>query len=218
VLINGKGSVNGDVQCRYFEINGAGTVNGKVESDSLEIKGTGKIYGNVISEKMIIEGNGSINGQTIVQYMKVSGMLSIGENVKADDIKLEGKLNVGGDCEAENFEAEGKFSIDGLLSAEHIRIHTFGECKAKEIGGQTIIVKEQKNVVTSLLKKVLSFTLQVDVIEGDEITLENTKAKIVRGKNVIIGENCEIGLVEYKDSFQLVKNGHVTKQMKMLKR
>ncbi|KAB2333255.1 cytoplasmic protein [Cytobacillus depressus] len=215
VLINGKGTVNGDLQCRQFEINGAGTVNGRVESHSLEIKGHGKIAGDAVSEKMTIEGSGSVSGNVTPQSLRVSGTLSIGGNVNADEVKLQGKISVGGDCEAENFAAEGKFSIGGLLSAEHIHIQTFGDCKAKEIGGQTITVKEQKNVVMSLLKKVLSFTLQADVIEGDEITLENTKAKIVRGKNVTIGKNCEIGLVEYKDKFYVENNAIVTKHVQI---
>jgi hypothetical protein len=41
------------------------------------------------------------------------------------------------------------------------------------------------------------------MIEGDEILLENTKADVVRGKNVQIGKGCEIGLLEYQDSYKL---------------
>ncbi len=44
--------------------------------------------------------------------------------------------------------------------------------------------------------------LTVDVIEGDDVYLENTMAKIVRGNNVTIGSGCKIELVEYKGSFK----------------
>ena len=40
--------------------------------------------------------------------------------------------------------------------------------------------------------------LTTELIEGDEIYLENTNAKIVRGNNITIGEGCNIGLIEYR--------------------
>lgn len=215
VYINGKGTLNGDIQCQYFECNGAGTVNGNIMSRSLEVKGTGKVMGDVESINLKIEGNGSISGNALSENMVVSGLLSVGGNVKGDEIKLQGKLSVGGDCECESFHADGKFSIGGLLSAEHINIYTFGDCKVKEMGGREINVKQQKSMVMSLLKKVKSFKFEAVVIEGDEIRLENTKAHIVRGNNVTIGENCEIDLVEYKGNFEIEKNGYVAKYMQI---
>jgi hypothetical protein len=44
--------------------------------------------------------------------------------------------------------------------------------------------------------------LTVRIIEGDDIYLENTHAKVVRGNNIEIGPGCEIKLVEYKYSFK----------------
>lgn len=215
VTINGKGTVNGDIQCQYFDCNGAGTVDGSISSRSLEVKGNGKVSGDVEVGKLIIEGNGSINGDVISEIMEVSGFLSVGGNVKGEEIKLQGHLNVGEDCECESFHAEGKFTIGGLLSAEQIEIKTFGDCKVNEIGGKSIHVKQQKSVMMSLLKKVKTFKLEASVIEGDEIKLENTKARVVRGNTIIIGENCEIDLVEYKENFKAEKNGFVGKQIKI---
>lgn len=40
-------------------------------------------------------------------------------------------------------------------------------------------------------------------MEGDQIDIENTKAMIVRGNNVKIGANCNIGLVEYTDELSI---------------
>jgi cytoskeletal protein CcmA (bactofilin family) len=44
--------------------------------------------------------------------------------------------------------------------------------------------------------------LTADIIEGDDVYLENTQAKVVRGNNIELGPDCEIELVEYKDSFK----------------
>ena len=65
-----------------------------------------------------------------------------------------------------------------------------------------------------IVKSIL-FSLDLDngliaeSIEGDDIYLEETKAKAVRGNNIVIGEGCEIGLVEYKSKFEQTGNAKV---------
>jgi cytoskeletal protein CcmA (bactofilin family) len=215
VTINGKGTVNGDLNCSYFTCNGAGTVNGDVKSEALKISGTGKISGKVYSSDLTIEGNGSIGGDVFIDIMTISGKSSVGGNVKGEEMKVQGKVTIGGNCEVETFKSEGQFTVGGLLSAEEIYIETYGECKAKEIGGKTIKVKQKTNFLLDLIKTVKSVKLEVDVIEGDHITLENTKAKVVRGNHILIGENCEIELVEYKETFEVEHNGRVKESIQI---
>jgi len=57
--------------------------------------------------------------------------------------------------------------------------------------------------------------LSAGIIEGDDIFLEATQAKIVRGRHVVIGEGCSIELVEYKDSFRQQNNGSVKENRKI---
>ena len=52
------------------------------------------------------------------------------------------------------------------------------------------------------LSLAINTGLCAETIEGDEIYLEYTKAKVIRGNNVTIGEGCEIELVEYKSLFE----------------
>lgn len=209
VSINGKGTVNGNLQCHFFECNGSGAVNGDIKGETVKISGNAKIDGKIYTTDLKVEGRGSIKGDVYMNKMIIAGTASIGGNVKGEDLKVQGKIVVDGDCEVEAFKAEGQFNVQGLLSAETIEIHTYGESKAKEIGGQTIRVKQKTNFLLNLLKTVKSVQLEADLIEGDHITLENTKAKIVRGNHIIIGENCEIDLVEYKETFKREKNGYV---------
>ncbi len=58
--------------------------------------------------------------------------------------------------------------------------------------------------------------LTTDVIEGDEIYLEYTTAKAVRGKNVTIGQGCNIELVEYVDNFNQHNDSVVRESKKMI--
>ena len=56
--------------------------------------------------------------------------------------------------------------------------------------------------------------LVTDTIEGDDIYVEYTTAKTVRGNNVRIGDGCDIGLVEYKNSFELDKGSQIKEHVK----
>lgn len=180
-----------------------------MKSEFIKISGTGKISGKVYATDLSIEGSASILGDAYSDKMCISGKGSIGGNVKGEEMRIQGKASIGGDCEVETFKSEGQFTVGGLLSAEEIDIYTYGECKAKEIGGKTIRVKQKTHILLEMIKTIKSVKLETDLIEGDHITLENTKAKVVRGNHIIIGENCEIKLVEYKDTFKVEKNGIV---------
>ena len=57
--------------------------------------------------------------------------------------------------------------------------------------------------------------LSTNSIEGDDIYLEYTKAKAVRGNNIILGPGCEIELVEYKDNFKQDDTSEVETQRKI---
>jgi hypothetical protein len=43
--------------------------------------------------------------------------------------------------------------------------------------------------------------LEAQVIEGDDVHLEDTEARIVRGTRITIGCGCRIGTVEYRETY-----------------
>ena len=51
--------------------------------------------------------------------------------------------------------------------------------------------------------------LETTVIEGDLISLENTKADVVRGNDITIGDGCEIGTVEYTGKVTYSENAKI---------
>ncbi|MEH7114473.1 polymer-forming cytoskeletal protein [Neobacillus niacini] len=202
VTLNGKGTVNSDLDCTDFECNGSGTVNGNVAATTAKISGNGKINGTFEGETLSIDGTAKVKNDVIAKNLKVSGNASIGGKIKSEEIKIKGRISVGEDCEAETFKAESQFTIGGLLNADLIDITIFSECKAKEIGGQTILIK-QKSSLLGFLKPFIQTQLETELIEGDKIEIENTKASVVRGNNVTIGPNCTIGIVEYSGELSL---------------
>ncbi|SDM46227.1 Polymer-forming protein [Fictibacillus solisalsi] len=210
VKLNGRGIVNGNLECVMFECNGSGAVHGDLKVDNGKISGSGKVKGKVEGNNFTIEGHGSVSeGVSLVNKMNISGSGKIGGSLRANEVKIKGKATIATNCETESFRSDGQFAIGGLLSADHIDVRLYGESNAAEMGGQTIKVKGKRRGFFQLFKPFFQTKLTVNVIEGDELELESTKAEVVRGKNVIIGPECEIDLVEYKESFRRVEGAKV---------
>jgi len=127
----------------------------------------------------------------------------VGGGLAANELVARGFFKTGGDCEAESFSAEGGFTIAGLLNAGIVDIKVYGPCSAREIGGEKITVRQPQGFqsFTQIFTFWAEKRLSADSIEGDDIYLEATTARIVRGKNVTIGQDCKIDVVEYTDTY-----------------
>ncbi|MDA1476121.1 polymer-forming cytoskeletal protein [Bacillus changyiensis] len=211
VELNGKGTINGDVNCEQFFCNGSGTVNGRIKTEAAKISGHAKMNGNIDASSLRIDGSAKIEGDISAAKLKVAGYAGIDGHVKGDELIIRGKASISKDCEVEHFSAEGLFTIDGLLNAEQIDIKLHGgESKVKEIGGRQISCTPHQSKILSFLAPLFSSPkLTADLIEGDQIELTHTTAKIVRGNSVFIGENCDIEMIEYKEEFQQAKTAKV---------
>lgn len=220
VSINGTGSINGDIECSLFDSNGASEIRGNIKAGSAKINGAAQLKGNIAAERMDVNGTVTIKGNIDIENIKVSGSISSGGNLKASNVDVRGAVNMDGDCEAETFRVTGGFKIGGLLNADSIYAGIYGNCMAKEIGGGKIEVKKPDNIVTQIqrfIKDIFNVRdcLVAEIIEGDDIYLETTMAKIVRGNNVTLGPGCDIGLVEYKEHIQVLEGARV-KEQKMI--
>ncbi|ATO29822.1 hypothetical protein RA13_18880 [Bacillus atrophaeus] len=215
VEINGSGIVTGDIECESLRFNGSGKADGKVKAEEVIISGSGKITGAVEADSIHINGSASIHGNLQANKVKVAGFSSFGGFVKGEDLTISGKASIAEDCEIEMFQSEGKFSVGGLLNADDVNIRlSAGESKAQEIGCRRIVVKSRRGVL-SLFKLLPSPVLTAHTIEGDEIDLADTKAKIVRGNSVKIGPGCHIELVEYSGQFECDQSATVAKSQRI---
>ena len=204
VTFNGSGTINGDVDAINYRVNGAGSNNGRVKARSVVVNGAGTFNGEVQSNEMTVNGDASIRDGAGIGRLIVKGNLSIGGSLAAHEVRLHGLLRVGGDCKAESFNGEGGFTIAGELNAGNLDVAVHGPCAAREIGGERIVVRQPTSgwsSLTSLLSGFAEKRLTAETIEGDVVWLENTTAKVVRGKQVTIGQGCAVDLVEYAESY-----------------
>ena len=220
VSISGSGKINGDLECVEFKTSGSSKVNGALKAETIKVSGSATIEGNVEVGEMKVSGSTHIVGQVKGQSVKISGSIHVGESIYGEEVNISGSLHVGKDCEVECFKASGSFKIQGLLNAGEVSINLGGKSSVKEIGGEHIEVR--LGIMDNLFfKKIIdkmfntNGELTTELIEGDEIYLENTNAKIVRGNNVTIGEGCNIGLIEYRGSINISSESKVGDQKKV---
>jgi cytoskeletal protein CcmA (bactofilin family) len=222
ISVSGKADINGDFDCIDFRISGACDINGNLKTKTGKISGEVKVKGNLEAEEFKISGSSDIDGDAVIKKIKIQGGTKIGGNISSEEVSAFGEIKINGDCNAETFVSKGAFTIGGLLNAGEINIVLYSRSNVSEIGGEKITIKKGitskiKNIIKSIFlpNDFFDGRLYTESIEGDDIYLEYTKAKVVRGNNVTIGEGCEIELVEYKDSFEQLGNCKVLENKKL---
>lgn len=220
VRISGAGDVEGDIECNLFKSSGASDLKGNLKSKIVEISGASDIGGNVTAEEIYVSGASDISGDVQTKKIKISGASDIKGSLHAEEVDISGSIDIKNDCEADTFRASGKFKIGGLLSGDKIDISIGGKCCAKEIGGENINIKLSTSVGSGIIRSIKEVFnvreyLVAELIEGDEIYMESTVAKVVRGNNITIGPDCDIDLVEYRGEIKLNNGSRIKEQKKL---
>ncbi len=217
VTINGAGRVTGDVTSDGFKINGAGSADGNVASMLIDINGSGSFNGKVETKEMNIKGDASVKQGLGVNDLKVKGRLSAG-GIAANTVDVRGEVRVHANLEAETFTGEGAFKVDGLMNAGTLTFALHGLSSAREIGGDRVSITLGRGFVgASILGLFGDRRLTAETIEADEVLLENTTAKVVRGTNVRIGTGCDIALVEYSGTIDVAPDARVGESRQVAK-
>ncbi len=197
VRISGSAKSEGLILCESFHLSGSFS-GGEIEcSEDFHVSGAGKFAGNIRAKEI-----------------HVSGAIKTEGSMKGKEIKLSGAIKTGGDVEAEEIKISGEVNCGGLINAEklYINLDSTASSTAENIGGSKITIEKGKSggFFCRLLKKSGKFIVS-ESIEGDEINIEYTSAKTVTGRNVKIGEKCEIGLVQYSESIEISPKAKIGK-------
>ncbi len=217
VTINGAGRVTGDITSDDFRINGAGSADGNVASLMIDINGSGSFNGKVETKEMNVKGDASVKQGLGVSDLKVKGRLSAG-GIAANTVDVRGEVRVKANLEAETLTGEGAFRVDGMVNVGTLDFALHGLSNAREIGGDKVRITLGRGFVgASLIGLFTDRRLTVETIEADEVALENTTAKVVRGTNVRIGSGCDIALVEYSGTIDVASDARVGESRQVAK-
>lgn len=211
--IRGDGTITTDFECEVFKTFGSSDVLKNGKAQQFDVFGETEVRGNLDCLVMKIFGTTKIGGNASILKAKVFGTLDVGNRFSGEEADIKGSLTVKCDTEFEIFKSTGSFDITGLLNAGSIEISLrYGRSTATEIGGEKIVVKKKSSFLPFSKGQG---SLEARVIEGDDIFLENTIADIVRGKSIQIGSGCEIGLVEYQESFKVNSDSVIKEKRKI---
>ena len=220
-------------QARVARISGAGHLPGG-EYESIHISGSAKIDGDAVCQEDVhVSGAATAKGDLAAKEIHVSGSLQVEGDVHAEAVRVSGSAHFAGGMEVcgemrvldegvecERFETHGGFAIQGLLNAEQVEIEVGGACQAGEIGGESVRIYRSATAVNTFLSRLLNGArragrLSVETIEASQIDLEATRAKVVRGRDVRIGADCEIDRVEYSGVCEIADGAVVRESAKV---
>jgi len=210
IAVMGRVQVDGDVACRSFSCVGKALVRGALQSRSTSIMGETRVVGAMDAGECNLMGRMTCEATLRVRKLNCMGQLRVQGQLDAEKVKLFGELTVQGDCNVDQFSSRGAFAIEGLLSVDNLDVQPYGPCKAGEIGGARLEVRRRggflgKIPLADWARKHLfggtGSSLEAQAIEGDDVRLEDTTARIVRGARVHIGRGCRIDVVEYREQY-----------------
>ncbi|MBC7318457.1 bactofilin [Candidatus Bipolaricaulota bacterium] len=237
VTISGSGRIEGGTY-GTVKIAGSGRVVGDLTAEEFKAAGSAKVEGNLRAQKFEAAGSFKCEGDLVVDEGEAAGSCKVVGRIKAKELKLAGSvhaksisggyfraggaLTVEENVEVETFRIIGAFEIGGLLSADRVEVELEGRARAREIGGEKILVRAGQRSLGGLITTALSLLfgqsstkeLSAEVIEGDEVELEATQAKLVRGGKVKIGPGCRIERVEYTESLEVAPGAVVKEEVK----
>jgi len=227
ILLLGAGEISGDVRAERLRSFGSGEVHGSAAVESVFVYGSGSVDSDLTARRVKAVGSLDVGGRIEARKLTVTGACEVGDRIVADEIGSLGLLQCQS-AEAGSFRARGAVEIEGLLSADLVVLHIgAGHSHVDVIGGERVEVwKSNFGKRSALLKAIGSLlinigtlgvraSLSVSTIEADDVCLENTRADVVRGKRVEIGQGCWIGTVEYAETLQVHKGAQVGRRQKV---
>lgn len=204
IQAEGIATLSGDITCESLGANGTLKIKGTVDAGEFHLNGTGSSEASLRGGSFDLDGMFKVSQDVRFSSLQVRGILKAGGSVIGETAKVEGTLKLEGNAEFEEAEVHGQLQVGGMLNAGTLTIDLEGPSRAKEIGGERIVVRKRKGKrLLDYLSPLLTSRLTADLIEGDDIQLEGTNADVVRGNSVVIGPDCEIGRVEYGERYEV---------------
>jgi len=198
--------------------------------DNVNIKGNYEINDSKKYGDIVIKGDFIVNADIQVENLNAKG-----ETTSNSDINCSGFCNLKGKIKlntinANTIKIKGKI-IANKIEASDVDIVSSRNSNIKEVSGKSILIKngtndsENEEFMNSILKLFKVNTeynapktktiFEVDKIVGDNIELIGISSKEVTGKNVIIGEGCNIDKVYYSETVRIDENSIVNMQNKV---
>lgn len=189
------------------------------ECELLKIRGFVTLYEEVRLKKISTHGYSTFHSHIAADVLKNTGTCVIKDHCEVKEIVSAGNLKMK-NGQISKVKSSGKLSIEQILQSD--QFDSIGFVQAKEIHAKLfqlklsgnsnierliadeIGVKKDKGTFSLLQKK-----LTCKYIKGRNLQLSYTDAEIVEGDVVVVGNNCEIQTLYYKENYTISPNAKV---------
>ena len=208
--------LDGDVDAINIKSSGSTEFTGNVIAKEARLGGVCKIGGNCNIDSLNICGESIIGGNIVSDSITVDGKLKCSAKlIDCRELNLSGKITLAGEIKADILSGEGGLVLE-KIEGNNINLNLDKKTILKEIKGKdvNIIGAKSNGFISKVLYKGGSL-VEINTIYGDNITLENINAKLVKGHNINIGENCSISKVEYTGEYKASDRAKVEMLLKV---
>lgn len=205
---------------------------GNIYADNLECgilsvgSKSGNIFGLIKIGKFFSTGNVQLKGNFFGETLESVLSINLDGTFKFKNLIFLNSLKSSCEIECEEF-----YSLDRIdllsINSEYVFIRPFSGSKVKSIVGSKVMICRDFSVTDEFKKIPKNYsngiyedydrevgTLEIDIIEADEIYIENVNVNCIRGQNIIIGKNCNIKKVEYTNEFEASKDSIINEKIK----
>lgn len=189
------------------------------EYELLKIRGSVSFQQDICTKEISTHGHSSFQYDVIADVLKNTGSCVLKSNSDIKDIVNTGylKLKKG---QTTRINSSGKLTVEDIIYSE--KVDLIGIVHAKEINsrqfhlklsGESVIERlisdeinvEKEKTTFSLFKK----KLRCKYIKGSKLHISHTDTEVVEGDTVIIGKNCNIQTLYYKENYIISPNAKV---------
>lgn len=185
----------------------------------LKIRGSVAFQQDIHTNKISTHGHSSFQNDVVADVLKNSGSCVLKNNCDIKEIVNTGNIKIR-KGQTTKINSSGKLTVEETIQSENVDL--IGIVQAKEIitkkfqlklSGESVIERliadeayvEKERVTFSLLRKKLF----CKYIKAGCLQISYTDAEIVEGDTVVIGKNCNIQKLYYKENYTISPNAKV---------
>ncbi|MGE7092728.1 hypothetical protein ACQKII_15010 [Lysinibacillus sp. NPDC048646] len=188
--------------CELLKIRGSVALHQEVRLKKISAHGHSSFHSRVVAQVLNNTGSCNINDLCEINEITNAGNLKI-RNGQVTKINSSGKLTIEQKLQTEHFNAIGFVKAQEIY-AVHFQLKMSGRSEIAQLIADEICV-EKDRVSLSFLKK----KLVCKRIKGRTLELSNTVAEVVEGDVVLIGDNCTIQTLYYKEYYTVSPSAQV---------
>lgn len=188
--------------CESLKIRGSVSLLHEVHLKNISSHGYSSFHSHVVADVLKNSGSCVIKGNCMVKEIVNAGSLTI-NNGQTSKVMSSGKLTIKQLLRAEEVESSGIVQAKEMHT-KHFHIKLSGKSTIERlITEEAYVEKDRKSF--SLSKKKLICQL----LKGKYVQLINTDAEIVEADVAIIGKNCAIQTLYYKEHYSISPDSNV---------